>query len=75
MKNNESVKIQDSKQYGAFFSCSDFNIYDALEDFIIENYDFPIYIRQLPTETEIYFNPVQNLETLSSILVNFFENS
>jgi hypothetical protein len=75
MKNNGTVKIQDSKLYGAFFSCSDFNIYDALEDFIVENYDFPSYIRQQPTETEIYFNPVQNLGTLHSILVDFFENS
>jgi hypothetical protein len=74
LHDRETIKIVISSRFGSFFSCSDYDVYDALEDYINENYDFSVSVKHLETETEIYFSPIQTEETLNEILKSFFEN-
>jgi hypothetical protein len=74
MDDRKTLKIVESEQYGAFISCSDFDVFDALEDFINENYEMPFSVKFLDQGAELYFQSKETTENLNEVLGKFFEN-
>jgi hypothetical protein len=73
MDNRKTLKIVESEQYGAFISCSDFDVFDELEDFVNENYEKPFSVKFLDEGAELYFQNKETPENLNQILENFLQ--
>jgi hypothetical protein len=68
----KTIKIVDAGKYGFSLSCSDDDVYDALEDFINENYEVSFSVMHLNPGADFYFDDEISKETLIDILQNFF---
>jgi hypothetical protein len=74
LDDRKTVKVIESEKYGPIISCSDDDVYDALEDFINENYEMPFSVKHLNPGAELYFKTKTTKKTLNSILGDFFKN-
>jgi hypothetical protein len=74
LDDRKTVKIIESDKYGPIISCSDDDVYDALEDFINENYEMPFSVKHLNPGAQLYFKTKTTARTLNLILDDFFKN-
>jgi hypothetical protein len=65
------IKIIESCDYGTYYSCADYEIYDMLEDFITENYELSFSVRHSEMEFEIFFKEQLSRNILEGILNEF----
>jgi hypothetical protein len=68
-----TLRIHLSEKFGLFISCSDFEIFDLLDDFVVANYDKKVSVKFLDQSAEMYFFPHENIESLQEILESFLE--
>jgi hypothetical protein len=71
MTYRESIKIISSSEYGLYFLCNDYEVFDILGDYINENYEFSLSYGIKEPRFEIFFKEAQNQEFMEQILNDF----
>ncbi len=73
-------KVLDDEEFGLYVNIPDYDIYDELEDFFVEEHDIvPLAVQEvkskLATTYRLWFDHGANAQEIQNVVNHYFENN